>query len=239
MKFVKDIMRLTSNQNAVHRQGADMLSTGMANAESESAMSSRVGLVSCQDYESCSSPLTIIILPADRPGKVAPLGTERMRLETSFKPLKNTAHQDRRMDSRFLKDPRARHASVESSLHEPEDLRSIRRRHARRGHSMINDRAGLELPSEQTDESVDETEHDVARYSAPQLDPKHALKTYERRPRHKTKEDRYEVKAKKKEEKSGIRDRPTGRRNPKPKSSAALAERFTSEKVTKDRLTVS
>lgn len=70
--------------------------------------------------------------------------------------------------------------------------------------------------------------------------PKKPAKTYERRPRHKTRDDRYEKKQKKERAKTKARKaaKKGDKRKLKARSGAAPTHEFTAKNVTQDRLTV-
>ena len=70
--------------------------------------------------------------------------------------------------------------------------------------------------------------------------PKKPAKTYERRPRHKTRDDRYGKKQVEKLEKARAKkaEKKDGKRKRKASSGAALAHEFRAKNVTQDRLTV-
>ena len=71
--------------------------------------------------------------------------------------------------------------------------------------------------------------------------PPKGTKAYERKPRHKTKKDKYDLKQNRKSEKAPVKtEKPTTKRaKRKEKSGAALLHKFTAKNVASDRLTVS
>ena len=76
------------------------------------------------------------------------------------------------------------------------------------------------------------------------ISPEKPAKTYERRSRHKTREDRYEVKqgkTHKEENKQELKkkNKKQGKRKRKEKSGAALMSSFSAKNIARDRLTVS
>lgn len=175
--------------------------------------------------------------PVDKPAQTLP---SRLGLQAPFRLLGEEAHpQDLQRHDRHHTKKRRISVSSDTTYLQPAtaaanaESENGKRSHSRRHHPRVD-------PYDVDDDDLTPSILSSSSYSVTDCSPKKPAKTYDRKPRHKTRDDRYEKKqikelAKAKAKKAAKKG---DKRKRKTRSGAAPTHNFTAKNVTQDRLTV-
>ena len=181
----------------------------------------------------------------DPSGAQSPNLAERLGLYSPFRKFKEP-HGDEEVDTGALSRPRKRrrrNSSADSYLETLKVETNTKHSHRKtnpvdKSWSIIEDRKDAKRHARHSTSISEKSEMKVP-------SPDRATKSYERRARHKTREDRYDLKETKKTQrkrdtdKENTKEKRVQPRKRKEKSGAALMHGFTAQNVSHDRLTVS
>lgn len=120
----------------------------------------------------------------------------------------------------------------------PSEFSQSRKDKHRKHHSL-----STEVREHHRDESSSESSKPETSLDTPAPSPAQVRKSYERRPRHKTRQDKYEIKHGKQKEKQSTERKVTSKNHKRrakhrDKAGAALLHNFSAENIASDRITV-